>query len=60
MTHTRQNWINVGRPRCGEAYTEYKSIKRVRRSLRNESREYERRELERIDKLAEKLAFGKW
>ena len=61
MTHKRQKWINVGRPRCGEAYTEYSSNKRdFRRSLRNASREYDRRELERIGKLAELHQAGFW
>ena len=61
MTLKRQNWINVGRPRCGQAYTEYKSITRdFRRSLRNASREYDIRERERIDKLVELDKAGLW
>ena len=57
MTLKRQNWINVGRPRCGQAYTEYKSITRdFRRSLRND----DIRERERIDKLVELDKAGFW
>ena len=42
-------------------HIQYKCIKRdFSRSLRNTSREYDRRELERIDKLAELDRAGFW